>query len=215
MGMFLNYHNIADNYMPNNLIHAFSVRMNESKLDPVDASKPFEEYNSKGELTGYFWRYGETLNLEFNIDGEITIESSALIFKTRGQSPSSVTAGSIGQRAYNVLDLKSWTCVGVTRREYIWEQDEEFTYPLNSNRSVYVSAEDYLADKSVEVTLYNFRMEPICKKVYAASPTIVFSIDRELSLNLPKGIYYCSVTVFNSEVCYKIFDSTDCNLLVK
>lgn len=215
MGMFLNYHSIADNYVPNNLINAFPNKLNISKLDPVEASKPFEEYNAKGELIGYFWRYGETLNLEFNIDGEITVESNAILSKTRGQEPTVNTLGKIGQRFYNIIDLRSWTCISITNKSYIWEEDEEFTYPLNSDRSVYISAADYLKDKTVEIVLYNFRMEPICKKIYPASPTIVFTIDKELSTSLPKGIYYCSVNVFNSEVCFTIFDSNDCSLLVK
>lgn len=213
--MFLNYQNLADNYMPNNLINAFPYRTKETKLDPTTASKPFEEYNAKGELTGYFWRYGETLNLEFNIDGEITIEADAILLKVKGQTPTTKTIGKIGQRAYNIVDLISWTCRGMTHGEYLWEQDIEFSYPVSATRSVYLSAADYLKDKSVEVTLYNFRMEPICKKLYPASPTIIFSIDRELSNQLVKGIYYCSVTVFNEKVCYTIFNSNDCNLLVK
>lgn len=215
MGMFLNYQNIAKNYVPNNLINAFPSKMNSSKLDPLDASKPFEEYNAKGELTGYFWRQGETLNLEFNIDGEITLEADAILLTAHGQTPTIQTMGKVGQKAYNIVDLKSWRCVGISSMQFIWQEDEEFTYPLNSDRSVYISAADYLKDKEVEVTLYNFRMEPICKKVFAASPTIVFEIDRELSAALPKGIYHCSVTVFNKDVCYTVFDSNDCDLLVK
>lgn len=215
MGMFLNYQNIADNYIPNNLINAFPQRMNVSKLDPLDASKPFEEYNAKGELIGYFWRQGETLNLEFVIDGEITLESSALIIDSRGVAPTDTTKGYVGQRAYNIVDLRSWECVAIAQGHYTWEEDAEFTYPLEGNKSVYISADDYLSDKSVEITLYNFRMEPLCKKLYPASSRIVFPIDRELSQTLPKGIYYCSVNVLNDEVCYTIFDSNDCQLLVK
>ena len=217
MGMFLNYQNIADNYKPNNLINAFPHKMNSSKLDPLDASKPFEEYNAKGELSGYFWRQGETLNLEFNIDGEITLEANAILLTSKGQEPTVDTLGKVNQRAYNVVDLRSWTCSAVTTTgKYIWEEDAEFTYPLNSDRSVYISAADYLKDKKVEVTLYNFRMEPIHKELYPhAAPTIVFKIDRELSNLLPKGIYHCSVTVFNDDVCYTIFDTNDCDLLVK
>ena len=216
MGMFYNYQNIAENYMPNNLMNAFPCKMNASKLNPLDASKPFEEYNTKGELTGYFWRQGETLNLEFNIDGEITLESDAIVFKTRGRVPEESTIGYVGQKLYNIIDQTSFECVAVTSKgKYIWEQDAEFTYPLNGDRSVYITAEDYLRDKTVKVTLYNFRMEPICERTYPATPTVVFTIDKELSNSLPRGIYYCSVAVMNDEVCYTIFDSNDCNLLVK
>ena len=68
--MFYNYQNISDAYTPNNLINAFPSYTKDSKLVSKEMSKPFEEYNTKGELTGYFWRYGETLNLEFNLGKE-------------------------------------------------------------------------------------------------------------------------------------------------
>lgn len=213
--MFLNYHNIADNYVPNNLINAFPTKIAPSKLNPIEASKPYEEYNTKGELTGYFWRYGETLNLEFNIDGEITIDSDALVFKNHGVVPTENTIGKVGQRAYNILDLKSFTCKGYYSGKYVWIEDPEFTYPSNTDRSVYVSAEDYLKDKSAKITIYNFRMEPVCERITSASPIVIFEIDRELSNTLVKGIYYCKLEVFNETTSIVAFDSNDCNLLVK
>lgn len=214
MGMFLNYQNIADSY-PNNLVNAFPSYNICSKLDPIEASNPYEEYDVKGNLIGYFWRQGETLNLEFNIDGELTIESNAILFKATGQTPTKRTLAKVGQRAYNIIDLRSWTCVEIDTRDYIWEEDEEFTYPVGGDKKVYIPASTYLKDKKVEVTLYNFRNEPICKKLYDAAPTIVFNIDKELSEQLVRGVYYCSVTVFNEEVAFKIFDITDGCLLVK
>jgi hypothetical protein len=215
MGMFLNYQNIADNYVPNNLINAFPTRLKESKFNSIEASKPYEEYNAKGEIEGYFWRYGDTLNLEFNIDGEITLEGNALIVSGKGQVPNHTTVGYAGQRLYNITDLKSYTCKAISGGKYLWEEDEVFTYPSGAERSVYVSAEDYLKDKQVEVTIYNFRMEPICKKVYRGSSIIVFSIDKELSNSLVKGIYYCSLRVFSNTTSETIFEPTDCKLLVK
>ena len=219
MGMFLNYHNISDNYVPNNLICEYPKVTTESKLAPIEASRPFEEFNVKGELIGYFWRYGETLNLEFNIDGEITVESDAIIFNSKGQEPTISTEANVGQRAYNIADCKSWTCTSISTREnvyeYQWTQDEEFTYPSSSDRKIYLSAADYLKDKHVEVALYNFRMELIHSDIFEASPTIIFHIDPEMSKTLVKGIYYCTVKVFNKDFCSTIFDENDCSLIVK
>ncbi len=215
MGMFLNYQNIADNYMPNNLINAFPLKVTDSKLYPTDASKPYEEYNVKGELDGYFWRYGDTLNLEFSLDGEITLEGNSIVVSSRGVTPTNSTAGRVGQRFYNVLDFTSYTCVSTMGGRYIWEKDPVFTYPSCAEKTVYVSASDYLADKDVEVTIYNFRLEPICKKIYKGATTIVFPIDTELSSVLVKGIYYCSLRVFSATMSATVFEPTDCKLLVK
>lgn len=215
MGMFLNYKDIAKNYVPNNLVCSFPVGKSYTKLDPIQASKPYEEYNINGDLIGYFWRYGETLNLEFNIDGEITVESGSIILTSKGEVPSE-TVGSIHQRAYNVTDKKSWTCTFIdTDEKRVWSLDEdEFKYP-EQGESVYVTASDYLEDKQVEVTLYNFRMEPVYSQVFTGQTKIILPITTELSKKLLKGIYYCSLVVFNDTVNLPIFSSNDCTLLVK
>lgn len=213
MSMFLNYHNISDNYKPNNLICTFPVGKSYTKLDPVQASKPYEEYDSKGNLIGYFWHYGETLNLEFNIDGEITVEDGALILTSKGSIPSPLD-GALMQRAYNTADKRSWTCTDIVDNTFVWTEDAEFTYD-ESGKSVYVTAADYMKDKQVDVTLYNFRMEPIHSETFDGNTKIIFPITTELSKKLVKGIYYCSLTVFNDSVNLPIFSSADCTLLVK
>ena len=179
MSMFLNYHNISDNYKPNNLICTFPVGKSYTKLDPVQASKPYEEYDSKGNLIGYFWHYGETLNLEFNIDGEITVEDGAMILTSKGSTPSPLE-GALMQRAYNIADKRSWTCTDIVDNAFIWTEDAEFTYD-ESGKSVYVTAADYMKDKQVDVTLYNFRMEPIHSETFNGNTKIIFPITTELS----------------------------------
>ena len=215
MGMFLNYQDIANNYTPNNLIKEFNKPQSYTKLDPIDASKPYEEYNVKGELEGYYWNYKDTINLEFNIDGEITIEGTALVYKITGQTPTNTTPGSINQRAYNIIDLRSWTCVAVERGNYTWQEDEVFTYILGGDRSVYVSAEQYLKNKTIIITLYNFRFEAIHEQSFNGNSQIIFKIDDELSKKLVKGIYYCSLEVVGPDVHQTIFAPEDCKLLVK
>ena len=216
MGMFLNYQNIADNYRPNNLISAFPVGKSCTKLDPMDASKPYEEFNAKGELIGYSWLYGSTVNLEFNIDGSITVDSDAIILVGRGEEPSfSTEAKRINQKAYNVTDLRSWTCTSVIEDCYYWTEDDEFEYNEYSDKTIFVSAEAYLKDKHVQVVLYNFRMEPVYTITYEGTPKIVFTIDAELSKQLVKGIYYCSATVIDEGLNMPIFGTSDCKFLVK
>lgn len=213
MGMFLNYKDIASNYIPNNLVSSFPTGKSYTKLDPIKTSKPYEEYNTKGELVGYFWRYGETLNLEFNLDGEIVVEHDAIILLAKGETPSEDT-GTINQRAYNVVDKISWTCTGSVEDKRVWTQDTEFRYP-EQGTSVYISANDYLKDKQIELTLYNFRMEPVHTQLFTGKPKVIFPITTELSKKLLRGIYYCSLKVFNDAVNINVFDTADCMLLVK
>lgn len=211
MGMFTNYHNIADNYVPNNLIKAYPTKCVPTKLDPVEASKPYEDYNAKGDLCGYFWRYGESINLEFNLDGEITVESDAIILTVAGAVPSTVGA-KINQRAYNIADLKSWTYNNSVDH---WVEDNEFTYPQDSEKSVFMDATTFLSDKNVKVTFYDFRHYPVHEQTFAGATKIIIQITPELSKKFNKGIYYCTVEVFNPFISMKVFDTTDGHLLVK
>ena len=215
MSMFLNYHNIADNHKPNNTICSFPVGKSYTKLAPVKASKPYEEYNAKGELIGYFWRQGETLNLEFNIEGEVTVESDAIVYVHSGDCPDVTTKGKLYQRAYNIADMKSWTCTSIVDEYFIWEMDSEFIFDEGAAESIYVDAKDYLEDKYLDFTIYNFRLEPIYQKTLCGATQIVIPITKELSSRMRKGIYYCSLTVFNDNMRLPIFSSSDCTLLVK
>lgn len=214
--MFLNYDKISSCYKPNNLECASPSVKSYTKLDPLKASKPFEHYNAKGELIGYFWQYGETLNLEFNIDGEIVIESDAYVYRAAGDGPNLETRGKIGQRAYNITDLRSWTCIQIVDNKYIWEEDSEFIHDgEDAIESVYVTAEDFLKNKQAEFIIYNFRLEPIYTSVDDAKTKLIYPIDTELSKKLVKGIYYCSLSIFDEQLKQQIFGSTDCTLLVK
>ncbi len=216
MGMFTNYDTICNNRIPNNLVMKFpSYPCKETKLCPSSTGLPYEEYNSTGQLIGYSWRQGETPVLEFSVDGLITVESNSLIFKSAGSAPTERTLGSVGQRAYNIVDFKSWTCTGVISALYQWVEDKVFTYPENSTNGVYLSAVDYLKDKYAQITLYNFRHEPLLQQSINASPTIKFEITREMSEALPRGIYYCSLEIFNESVNHVVFDASDGCLLVK
>lgn len=79
MGMFTNYENLQDNYIPNNICPPTpcpSPCPPESKLQPCKPKLPYEEYNATGDLIGYWWYYGDTLNLEFNIEGELVVEGN-------------------------------------------------------------------------------------------------------------------------------------------
>lgn len=69
--MFSNYQNLSENYIPNNLSQQLTKPCSYTKLDTCDLTRPYELYNAKNELEGYYWYYGNNINLEFNIEGDI------------------------------------------------------------------------------------------------------------------------------------------------
>lgn len=217
MGLFDTYDTLPDNYIPNNRP---VKKCCNSKFDPCFPTKPYEQYNAEGELIGYWWNYKDILNLEFNITGNITVESNAIIYTVTGEAPLEDTEGEIDQKAYNIIDLRSWTCTDIIQEEetvsYIWTEDEEFTYPEDGETNIYMSAADFLVDKQITVQLYNFRMEQIAIKTFAGNSRIIFPIDKELSEKMVKSNYYCTLTVWSGQDLNKtILSQEDCILTVK
>ena len=216
--MFSNYQNIKDNYTPTNLYYKFPVLQDSSKLLPRNSSKPYEEYDAKGNLIGYSWYYGETLKLDFSIDGEIVVESDAIRYNIYGEYPDSSVEGYVGQKAYNIVELKSWTCTAADKLKdnYVWTIDEEFEHDSeNATESIYVSAKNYLSDKTVVVKFLNFRHDVIHTERFFGSPNVVVTVDDNLSKKFKKGVYYCEMTVETEFLTTPIFGSKDCILVVK
>lgn len=213
--MFTNYQNLSEYYIPNNLSKSLTTPKSYTKLDPVEASKPYELYNAKGELEGYYWYYGNQLNLEFSIDGEITVESTAIILTAAGAEPGLITPARLGQKVYNIFDLKSWTCIGYENQYFIWQLDSEFIYPINGERAIYVEASNYLANKKLDFSIYDFRYNQIYNKQVSGTTSLIIPIDSELSAKMVKGVYYCSLEIVSADSRETLFSPADCKLLVK
>lgn len=197
--MFDNYDNLSNEYIPNNLSYNYPIKKCPSKLKPCKPSIPFEERNAQGELIGYYWHEGDTVNLRFEINGEITVETNSIILTMENQSPSSSTIGYIGQRAYNVRDLKSWTCTSIENDSYTWTEDEEFIYPELGQRNIYIDASDFLKESIINISLYNFRHERFFEKDFEGNSVVTLEIDECLAKAMPSGVYYCSLTLYNKE----------------
>ena len=115
--------------------------------------------------------------------------------------------------------MKSWTCVGRDTQTlaYLWNEDEKFSPPEEGQRDVYITAQDFLSDKQITVQLYNFRHELITSKLFNGTTEVRFDIDKKLSDSLVKGVYYCSLTVWNQDETYNqtIFQQEETTLIVK
>ena len=196
MGIFDNYQNLDNAYVPNNLSQLFPKKI---PCHRPQFKKPFEDYNAEGKLIGYYWYYGNTVSLNFNITGEIIVEDTDIIYTAIGQRPTVNTVGQIGCKAYNVIDLLSWTLVSIHDNSYIWEQDSEFTCPNNGQRNVYFTSEQFLKDRYVKITILNFRKEPIYQETFAGDQSIVLNIDENLSAKLIKGVYYYNLEIFGQD----------------
>ena len=65
--MFENYQNLSTQYTPNNYQNGC---VGNTNLQSVSPNKPFEVMDAAGNLIGYFWYYGNSVVLSFEISGE-------------------------------------------------------------------------------------------------------------------------------------------------
>lgn len=78
--MFSNYQNLSEQYIPNNLSQYKCKPESYTKLNPCELTKPYELYDAKGNLEGYYWYYGNNITLEFEVDGELNeLENNGFI----------------------------------------------------------------------------------------------------------------------------------------
>lgn len=63
MGMFTNYKNIPNCYIPNNQC--------QKKVDLTAVKLPYELYDPQGNFIGYYWNYGDSVDLQFTTYGNV------------------------------------------------------------------------------------------------------------------------------------------------
>ena len=196
MTMFDNYNNLNSSYHPNNM----AEYLPDTYIEYTD-KLPRKEFNLCGEFIGYSWNYGDTLTLEIPINPTIKVEADAIIFTEKGDKPTEETVGKLNQRAYNIYDLKCWKCATLDRTIYNWVEEDTFNYPVNGIKEVQLK-EHTIEGKAI-IRIFNFRWEEIKSFEVDMADTVSVEISKEISQELLKGIYNCSVDINNERVYYQ------------
>lgn len=81
MGMFDNYNNnnntnINTSFTPNPFAPQYPPVKTSQQIIQNNPNKPYEVVDSRGNLTGYFWYYGNSIELVWDIIGEATYGQS-------------------------------------------------------------------------------------------------------------------------------------------
>ena len=74
--MFQNFTNLNTSYTPNPFQPGYPVMQQNCAIKSVDINKPYEILNADRTLKGYFWYYGNSVDLVFDLEGEITLLST-------------------------------------------------------------------------------------------------------------------------------------------
>lgn len=195
MGMFTTYDTIDPNYIPDNTSPKIS-----DEYTTIEETLPRMVYDLKGRFIGYSWNYGDTFDFDIDVNEAITVREDSIIYTKSNQCPNENTPALYsGHQAYNIVDSKSWTCVGKSNGVYIWVEDDTLTYPIDGDKSVTLNTD--MTDSTIQVDIFNFRWEPIHSFTTNGSGTISCKFDTEVSNKLLRGAYYCTVKVLGVDSC--------------
>lgn len=72
MGMFDSFNNIKTTYQVNPYAPQYPPQKIPTQIIQNNPNKPYEVVDARGVLTGYFWYYGNSVDLTWDIVGEVT-----------------------------------------------------------------------------------------------------------------------------------------------
>lgn len=104
-----------------------------------------------------------------------------------------------------------------------WYEFDELILEFNINGEViigdgqqYIAAADFLQDKFITLSFYNFRGEQILFCDYDAATTIKFDIDSIITKKFHKGVYTCKLVLWDGNAFSRtIYKQENCTLTVK
>lgn len=186
--MFSSYDNISAEYVPDNT----------TKVLPGDYviksdSYPAMIHDIKDRFLGFTWNYGDSVDLNLTVNDKVKVNKDSLIYLESGQFPATGVPGYKGQQAYNVVDYKSWTCIGEVDGITVWVEDEDVIYDSQGTKEIEFIKD--MTDKGVEVRLYNFRWEIMKTFESFGENKVTCQFTSDLYKDLKSGIYYCTVYI--------------------
>ena len=105
MDMFKNYEN--NSYTAYNLTEPKISTMTQRYI-----CSPVIGYDKYKNIKCFVWDPKDEFNLNLSLGFKISVFEDSIIYERIGQHPNSSVAGHIGQRAYNIVEGKSWLCKG-------------------------------------------------------------------------------------------------------
>lgn len=161
-------------------------------IEVLNISKPYEVKDAEGNLKGYFWYYGNSVDLDFIISGQVTIEDSD-----------------------SYIDIDQ-----LIPGENPKSPQEEILRDLELKMTIYNSKYDpiiYFSNGMDAEYFLNVKDPVINEETGEVSITATATIDKEIStLKMPKGVYYIDLVASHpSGYCETLFSSTTCTFEVR
>lgn len=184
---------------------------NKTPLRPSKPMKPYEEYNAEGELVAFWWNYGNTVNLEFELSGYVTVDEDDTYVDVRDF----IKDKKILIQLYNFRheELVNKWYNGEDYQVINYSEDKKVH---NKTRGVYY-VQSIDEQGVVTYTPVDLPKDFIQGTVYFKQDDIriIFPIDEKLSKKLLRGVYYCSLSVIGDDFMHTLFYQNECTLEVK
>lgn len=175
MSILDSYNNIPPRYSPNNMVNR-ERRRKQVKLLP-----PYQ----KGHKS-FWWRQGDQFVFTYTPSFEIRVEKDAIILY--GQDIDESIVGIKGQRAYDIINLISYTCTAGYDGKLNWTRDNIFTVPKIGEQIITLQNIDWTIF-SVNFSIWNWKKDTIYTTELNGSYPLTIVIDDELVELLKYGSY--------------------------
>ena len=192
MSMFEKYDRLNEDYIPNN-----TTVNTDINYIVHDDSLPRTSHNVYGNRIGLTWVHGEEFDLILSAKKELLVAEDSIVYEKSGEVPTQLTKGLLGQQAFNTVDCKSWTCVGISSDMYIWIEDSYIITPSNGAKKIYMCPD--MTNKTLLVTIYNHRWEELYSLEKLGKIEVSIHVGKELNEILKPGVYYCTIKVTSME----------------
>ena len=175
MSILDSYNNIPVGYVPNNQINR------KKKRKTIQLLPPYQK-----DCNSFWWRQGDQFVFSYTPSFEIKVEKDAVILA--GTEIDENLVGIQGQRAYDIVNLISYTCTAGYNGELNWTADPIFTIPKCGSQTITLQNIDWTVF-SVQFDILNFRKENIYSAELNGEYPIQIAIDDTLAELLKYGSY--------------------------
>ena len=202
--MFENYENLNSQYIPSNITKAPIKCQDNCACSPLIPNKPYEDYNARGQLVGYWWNYGDTINLDFNLSGYVTTDNAYITVQDF------IRDKQINIQLYNfrheeivneLFDGNDFTNL-VYNKVSVNPLTQGIYYIYDNETGKYQAVD--LPEQYNKDTIY-----------YEGVISVVFPINEQLSKALTPGTYYCSLNIIGEDLVSTVFYEDSCTLTVR
>lgn len=206
--IFDSYDNLSNEYIPSNMNKPPKPPKANPYFDPAIPKLPYCDYNAEGDIVGYWWPYGNTVNLEFDLEGCLTVEGSQQFVSIRNFLQNKQLKVDIYNFRHEIIDTMLFDgnqFQSYIKADNVTSESKGIFYIYDEEKKEYIAV-SLPSGYQEGQTYYIENPEP---------PFIIYPIDVDKSALFEKGTYYCSLAIIDKYLHDTILPQDLCTLTVR